>query len=91
MLFCIVRTNGAYYHNKGRIILFESEQEAQNFINMFIQYSTERFMHESGNPLDSMKAPMMIMNESQIIPVNFDIDTVECGVVYARELMEKIR
>lgn len=91
MLFCIVRTNGVYYHNKGRIVLFESEQEAQNFINMFIQYSTERFMRESGNPLDSMKAPMMIMNESQIIPVDFDIDTVECDVVYARELMEKIR
>ena len=91
MLFCIIRNNGAYYHNKGRIILFESEDEAQNFINMFIQYSTERLIYETRNPLDSMKAPMMIMNESQIIPVDFDIDTVECGVVYARELMEKIR
>lgn len=91
MLFCIIRTNGAYYHNKGRIILFESEQEAQNFINMFIQYSTERLLNENGNPLDSMKAPMMIMNKSQIIPVDFDIDTVECGVVYARELIDEIR
>ena len=55
MLFCIVRTNGAYYHNKGRIILFESEHEAQNFINMFIQNSTERLLNQSGNPLDGMK------------------------------------
>lgn len=91
MLFYIIRTNGAYYHNKGRIILFESENEAENFINMFIQYSTERLMHESRNSLDVMKAPMKIMNESQIMPVNFDINTVECGVVYARELMEKTR
>lgn len=91
MLFCIVRTNGAYYHNKGRIVLFESEHEAQNFINMFIQYSTERLLNESDNPLDGMKAPMKIMNESQIIPVDFDIETVKCGVVYARELMEKIK
>lgn len=91
MLFCIIRTNGTYFHNKGRIILFESEDESQNFINMFIQYSTERLIHETRNPLDGMKAPMKIMNESQIIPIDFDIDTVECGVVYARELMEKIR
>lgn len=87
----MVRTNGAYYHNKGRIVLFESEHEAQNFINMFIKYSTERLLNESGNLLDGMKAPMKIMNKSRIIHVDFDIDTVECGVVYARELMEKIR
>lgn len=88
MLFCIIRNNGVYYHNKGRIILFELEQEAQNFINLFIQYSTERLMHK--NPIEGMKASMVIVNESQIIPVNFDINKVECGVVYARELMEKI-
>ena len=34
---------------------------------------------------------MKIMNEEQIIPVNFYIDEVECGVVYTKELMEKIR
>ena len=72
------------------VSLEQSEDEAQNFINMFIQYSTERLIYETRNPLDGMKAPMKIMNESQIIPVDFDIDTVECGVVYARELMDKI-
>ena len=91
MPFCIIRTNGAYYHNKGKIIIFESENEAQNFINLFIQYSTERLLRESDNPFDSMKASMNILSESKIIPVGFNIDTVECGVIYARELMDKIR
>ena len=87
MIFCIKTIDRLYYHNKGRIILFESEQEAQNFINMFIQYSAG--MLSRTDPFSVMKVPMTIMNESQIIPVDFDIDTVECGVVYARELMEK--
>ena len=88
-MFCIMRKNGAYYHNKGKIILFESEYEAENFINMFVQYSTNRLMSER-KIIESMEAPMSIMHDSQITRVNFDIDTVECGVVYARELMKDI-
>lgn len=89
MLFCIIRRNGTFYHNKGRIILFESEQEASNFINLFIQYSTQRLIDETKDPFKGMEAPMKIMQDSQIIPVEFDIDNVECGVVFAKELMEK--
>lgn len=87
-MYCIIRANGAYYHNKGKIILFESQQEAEKFINMFIQYSTQTLFRI--NPMDAVGASMVIMNESKIIPVDFNIDTIECGVVYAKELMERL-
>ena len=85
MLFVIKRTNGAYYHNKGRIILFETEKEAENFINTFISYSIDRLMAEN-KPLESAQATIAIISQSQIIPVDFDIEHVECGTVYVREL-----
>lgn len=88
-MFCIIRTNGSYYHNKGRIILFGSQKEADDFIKIFVSYSTERLMRE-GYPMEGMKAPMIIMSESQIMPVAFDINNVECGVVYASDLMNNI-
>lgn len=87
MLFVIKRMNGAYYHNKNKIILFESEQDAENFINLFARYSTERLISEN-NPIEAMKAPMIIMSESKIIPIDFDIKKHE--TIYAKELMEKI-
>lgn len=88
MLFVIQRANGAYYHNKGRIILFESDKEAKRFIDMFTQYSVNRLMHEKRGQ-EAMGAAITIMSESQIIPVDFDINNVRCGVVYAKELLRK--
>lgn len=86
-MFVIMHNSGLYFHNKGRIILYESQQEAQNFIEMFIQYSTDRFAQE-GRLGEAMQVPIVVMRECEIIPVNFDIDKVECGVVFARELFE---
>lgn len=88
MLYVIKRTNGAYYHNKGRIILFESKQEAENFINMFIQYSVNRLAAE-GDPFEVVGASMKIMQESVISEIDFDMNRIECGTVYAKELMEE--
>lgn len=88
MLYVIKRTNGAYYHNKGRIILFESVQEAENFINLFIQYSLNRLAAE-GDPFEVVGASMKIMQESVVSEIDFDMNGIKCGTVYARELMEE--
>lgn len=86
-MFVIIHQSGLYFHNKGRIILFESQQEASNFMNMFIQYSTNRLAQE-GDLGEAMHVPIVVMHECKITPVDFDINTVECGTVLARELFE---
>ena len=88
-MFYIMHSSRLYFHNKGRIILFESQQEAENFLKMFIQYSTQRFM-QSGDIGATMQVPIIVMNECTILPVDFDIDNIECGAVLARELFEKV-
>lgn len=80
--------NGLYFHNKGRIILFESQQEAQNFAEMFIQYSTNRLAQE-GRIGEVMQVPIMVMHECEIIPVNFDINNIKCGTILMRELFDR--
>ena len=89
-MFTIIHSSGLYFHNKGRIILFESEQEAQNFINMFIQYSMNQ-MNQEGRIDEIMRVPIVAMHECQIIPVNFNIEEVKCGIVLAKELFENVR
>lgn len=86
-MFVIQHVSKLYFHNKGRIILFESQQEAQGFMEMFINYS----MNELGrqNRLgETMQVPIVVMHECKIIPVDFDINTVECGTVLCRELFK---
>lgn len=80
----------AYFHNKGRIILFETEQEAQNYANLFSQYSTDRLMRE-GRMSEVIGVPMY-MSGCQIIraDTDFNIEKVKCGTVLARELFEQM-
>lgn len=87
MLFVIQRVDGLYFHNKGKIILFQSEKEAGNFLNMFINYSTNRLASELRID-ELMGVSMTITSECRIIPVNFDVENVECGTVNAEELMK---
>lgn len=86
-MFVIIHNSGLYFHNKDRIILFESQHEAQSFMEIFINYS----MNELGkqNRLgETMRVPIVVMHECKIIPVDFDINTVECGAVLCRELFK---
>lgn len=89
-MFIIMHQSGLYFHNKGRIILFESQQEAQNFMNEFIKYSMSRLMQE-GRVSEVMQVPILVSSECRISPVDFDIDKIKCGTVFARELFEEAR
>lgn len=86
-MFVIMHQSGLYYHNKGRIILFESQQEAQRFMEMFVNYSMSELGKE-GRMAETMQVPIVVMHECRILPVDFDIHTVKCGTVFARELFE---
>lgn len=41
-------TNGAYFHEKGKVILFDTPDEAQSFATMFFQYALGRAAQENG-------------------------------------------
>ena len=83
-MFVIKTRDGCYFHNKGRIILYESQNQAQKYIEEFIQYAMARVAQ--GDPMASMSAPITIMQNSVIMPVDFDIDNVECGTVYVTDI-----
>lgn len=84
-MFVIKMRDGTYFHTKGKIILFDTIQEANEFLNYFVQYSVNRLSRE-GRGNEAMTAPIRVMSESMISQLDFDIDKVECGVVYARDM-----
>ena len=84
-MFAIIRPNREYYHYQGKIILFDNQEQANAFVNQFINYSVQRLTKE-GREVEAMSAPMLIMQQSQLIPINFDIDTVPCGTIHCKDL-----
>ena len=88
-MYVVMHSNNCYYHNKGRIILFETQDEIQYFLELFIQYSTQRVMQE-GNPIGAMQASMTIQSNYRIVP-NFDTTKVTCNTITMRELFERAR
>lgn len=87
-MFIIQHASKLYFHNKGRIILYETRQEAESFLDMFIQYSTSR-LAQMGKLSAAMQTGIIIMNECEIKPAGFDIENVKCGVVWMKELFDK--
>ena len=87
MLYIIKWSNGLYFHNKGRIILFESINQAKEFINLFIQYSMNELKRQN-RMQEAVSMPFTISSNSTIMDIDFDIDKVECGTVFASELFE---
>lgn len=47
-----VTINNVYMHEKGKIILFPTAQEATDFVKAFFQYSINRMMQE--DPMRTM-------------------------------------
>ena len=86
-MFTIMRGR-EYFHKDGKIILFENHQEANEFINYLIRYSVQLLQIE-GRVAEAMSTPMIITQQSRLTPVDFDIDTVECGVVYCKDLCKQ--
>lgn len=88
-MYVIMHSNNCYFHNKGKIITFESQDEAQYYLELFSQYATQRLMQE-GNPIAAMQSSMTIQSKCRIVP-NFDATTVTCGTITAREILERAR
>jgi hypothetical protein len=87
-MYVIKMRDGTYFHTKGKIIIFETQSEINAFLNYFTQYSVNRLTRE-GRAEEAMTAPMQIMMGSVAMPVDFDINTVECGIVWARDFIKR--
>ena len=88
-MYIVMHSNNCYFHNKGRIILFETQDEIQYFLELLTRYSTQRLMTE-GNPIGAMQASMTIQSNYRVIP-NFDTTKVTCNTITMRELFERAR
>ena len=88
-MLVIQHKSGLFFHNKVRIILFESEQEATYFMRLFSQYASY-MVAQTGDPMGMMQVTRVLTTECQILPVTFNINTVECGTVLASELLQKV-
>lgn len=83
-MFVIMKVDdGYYFHNKGKIILFENPQEAEMFLQNFYQYSLQRLLTERGP--EGLFELQKIFQFLQIIEKNFE-ENPPCGVVYFHEL-----
>jgi hypothetical protein len=87
-MYVVKTRDGTYFHTKGKIIIFETQSEINEFLNYFTQYSVNRLARE-GRTEEAMTAPMQIMMGSVAMPVDFDINTVECGIVWARDYIKR--
>lgn len=83
-MFVIKKMNdGYYFHEKGKIILFEDPNEANALINAFYQYAAVRLVSERGP--QGIFELQHVMSALDIVEQDF-IDTPECGVVYFKDV-----
>lgn len=77
--------NGYYFHKKGKIILFNSAEEAQFLLNRFLQYSIERKVQEHpGDPFAIMEV-QQIVSQFALIEQDFQ-EEPKCGTIKFNEL-----
>ena len=57
-----VTINNMYLHDKRKIILFSTIEEAQGFTQAFFQYSMERMSHE-----DPMRVIEVVMAQNEVV------------------------
>lgn len=86
MLYVIKHADGTYFHNKGKIILYETPNQAARFLEEFTQYAMNNLAQQGCNPMGAMPYLMMFQAQCRIMNIDFDINDVECGTVYATDL-----
>ena len=77
-----------YFHQKQKIILFRTPQEAEMYLNNFANYAINRAVAESDEPAPfvMMRVQEVLMN-CQILPIDFDIDkNPEVKIIWMHEL-----
>ena len=77
------KSNGYYFHDKGKIILFEDPNEANAFIQAFHQYCAARLVAEQGP--QGIFELHNALSTLTIIETDF-VETPPCGVITFSEI-----
>ena len=75
--------DGYYFHDKGKIILFETFQEAEKCLQDFQQYCLQRLIEQKGP--GGIFELHRVFSSLRIIETNFE-ETPLCGIVFFHEL-----
>ena len=78
--------DGYYFHNKGKIILFETPHEASNMLQGFYTYSMERMLQEQG-PTGIFEL-QNLFRTLKIKEQDFEEEPL-CGVILFKDLKNK--
>lgn len=79
------RINGLYMNDHGKIILFNSKEEIEFFINNFINYSMQRASTEGAIDLFSIMSLENIGRNVQIDEWK-DVKSCTCGTIKYEDL-----
>ena len=71
------RINGLYMHDHGKIILFNSKEEIDYFVNGFYNYSLNRAMKEGIDPFSVMSLGQNIVVDEWIEPKFSNCKTIK--------------
>ena len=77
--------NGYYFHKKGKIILFNSADEAQYMLNGLLQYSINRKMQEQQRDPFAIMEIQQTISQFALIEKDFQSEP-ECGTINFSEL-----
>lgn len=82
------RPTGQYFHQKQKIILFRTPQEAELYLNEFANYTIQRAIAEANEPAPFvMMRVQEVLASCQILPIDFDIDNnPEVKTIWMHEL-----
>jgi hypothetical protein len=70
-MFVIQDTStGLYFHNKGRIIIFEDIEKAKLFYQNFFAWATAELLHQGQPPFEVM----MKQQTTEILPYDFTVE-----------------
>lgn len=72
-MFVIKHPSGQYFHKDRQIILYESPEQAQIYLEAFAQYGIQRTMEEEQNPFAVMDFQSEL-SQCKIMPIDFDLE-----------------
>ena len=78
--------NNVFLHHKGKIILFNSKEEINFFMQKFAEYSMARKMQE-GDPFAGIEITNVCSNYGVYEMRASDLETATCGTITYDELI----
>lgn len=77
-----------YFHYEGKIILFNTSEEANFYMDLFTKYSIQRLLQESQNPAALIEVHQRL-STVQLFEWDFEQPSPPCGFVNFNEIFTR--